>query len=119
MSSFIPLPYLFSIVVRVPERVLGEAVKVQPDDLLPVVEVRVDAHFHAHPLRLCGHVQHILAVLRHVAGPLLTLNVEPEHADVGALLPELVDRSFDLVFRGSTTRFQAGKDVRVDVGNAG
>ncbi|GMR44819.1 hypothetical protein PMAYCL1PPCAC_15014, partial [Pristionchus mayeri] len=91
-----------SVVVGPPEGILRHSGPRSAHNVGPVVVVRVDSDLNTHSLALRNHVEDELTITHLVRGPVVDLNIEPEHAELGASIVQRVDsvRQFRVVEQG-------------------
>ncbi|GMR56338.1 hypothetical protein PMAYCL1PPCAC_26533, partial [Pristionchus mayeri] len=106
------------IVVGPPEGVLAHAIPVDADDALPVVVVRVDSGLDTKGVALRHHIENELSVGVLVRSPVVDLNVEPEHAELGSGVLQCVHGVLHLNLGGLAGRRVAGEEVRINVGHS-
>ncbi|GMT10155.1 hypothetical protein PFISCL1PPCAC_1452, partial [Pristionchus fissidentatus] len=105
-------------VVGPPEGILADSVPVNSHNRLPVVVVRVDSDRNSESIAFSDHVEDELSVGGLVGGPVVDLNVEPEHAELGTAVLEGVHRCLHLGLGGSARGRMAGEEISVDIGQS-
>lgn len=100
-----------TVVVGVPERSGGSASPVQADDGLPVVVVGIHSWVASLVADLAQHVGNEVTVGLQVGRPVVSLNVDPDHAIRYA--SQAVDQSLDLASRVTARYAREQVDVNV------